>query len=431
MLALFRRPLTVKKGSAGTPADRLRPRRRAPTFERLESRFALAAFEIAYVGDVGPDYTGPTKVYIASGTNPITAEEWESYDPPDYYIKNTTRNVQFDTQTVLTSPDSATEKTYIMTEPDGYTWLFIAQTVSANWPFNPDDYSTPYSSGYQAAALTTTPPPGVVKYSANTKNAVVTWDAKDADGQPIERYFIRDAWGSLFIMQTSGATEQADVRSNFFDAELPAGWQMSTGFLERDLTTTPAYDSAGFSQFNIFRTSSDDAFQQITWGARGQSIAQQIPGMIIWGGTTSNTILGRRGQDNLIHGAQGDDRIVALGISDRIEGDDGFDTAIFRGNRSQYIVTRLAADGSLVEVRTRRGGDQARVATLSNVEALQFKDRVERTARLDKTLWWKFLGYALPSAPAEGRIAGPAALSSPFPSGRAARDPRAPGSRTP
>jgi hypothetical protein len=431
MLALFWRPLALKKGSAGTTADRLRPRRAAPTFERLESRFALAAFEIAYVGNVGPDYTGPTKVYIASGTNPITAEEWESYEPPDLYIKNTTRNVQFNSQVVLTSPDSATGETYIVTEPDGYTWLFIAQTVSANWPFNPDDYSDDYASGYEAAALTTTPPAGAVKYSANTKNANVTWLAKDADGRPIERYFIRDAWGSLFIMQTAGATNQDEVRNNFFTAVLPAGWQMSTGFLERDLTTTPAYDSAGFSQFNIFRTSSDDAFQQITWGARGQSIAQQIPGMIIWGGPTSNTILGRRGQDNLIHGAQGDDRIVALGISDRIEGDDGFDTAIFRGNRSQYIVTRLAADGSLVEVRTRRGGDQARVATLSNVEALQFRDRVERTARLDKTLWWKFLGYALPSALADGRIAGPAALSSPFLSWGAARDPRAPRSRTP
>ncbi len=431
MLALFRRPLTVKKGPAGTPADRLRPRRGAPTLERLESRFALAAFEIAYVGNVGLDYTGPTKVYIASGTNPITAEEWESYVPPKDYIKNTTRNVQFNSQVVLTSPDSATGETYIVTEPDKYTWLFIAQTVSANWPFNAEDYSTPYASGYEAAARTTTPPAGAVKYSANTKNANVTWLAKDADGKPIERYFIRDDWGSVFIMQTSGATEQADVRSNFFTAELPAGWQMFAGFLESDLQTTPAYDSAGFSQFNIFRTSSDDAFQQISWSAQGQSIAQQIPGMVIWGGTTSNTILGRRGQDNLIHGAQGNDRIVALGISDRIEGDDGFDTAIFRGNRSQYIVTRLAADGSLVEVRTRRGGDQARVAMLSNVEAMQFKDRVERTARLDRTLLWKFLVYALPSAPADGRIAGPAALLSPFPSGRPARDPRAPGPRTP
>jgi Ca2+-binding RTX toxin-like protein len=203
-------------------------------------------------------------------------------------------------------------------------------------------------------------------------------------------------------MQTAGATNQDEVRNNFFTAVLPAGWQMSTGFLERDLTTIPAYDSAGFAQFNIFRTSADDAFQQITWSARGQSTAQQIPEMVIWGGTTANTILGRRGQDNLIHGGQGDDRIVALGITDRIHGDDGFDTAVFRGNRSQYIVTRLAADGSLVEVRTRRGGDQARVATLSNVEALQFRDGVERTALPFKTLWWKFLGYEFTPAQAGG-----------------------------
>ncbi|MFM7135500.1 MAG: hypothetical protein ACKO1M_00310 [Planctomycetota bacterium] len=373
----------------------------APTFESLERRFALAAFEIAFLGNLGPDYTGPTQVYLAGGTNPMTAEAWDDYEPPQGYVKNTTRNVQFDSQEVLTSPDSVTGETYITTSDD-YTWLFIAETVSANWPFDAADYSTPYASGYQAAAVTTTPPPGVIKYSANTKNANVTWRAKDAAGQPIERYFIRDAWGSLFIMQTAGVTDQADVRSNFFSAELPSGWQMFAGFLERDLTTTPAYDSAGFSQFNIFRTSADDAFQQITWNARGQSVAQQIPEMIIWGGTTSNTILGRRGQDNLIHGAQGNDRIVALGSNDRIHGDDGFDTVVFRGERSQYIVTRLEADGSLIEVRTRRGGDQARVATLSNIEALQFLDRVERTARPVRALWWKFLGYHLPAAPVDG-----------------------------
>lgn len=124
--------------------------------------------------------------------------------------------------------------------------------------------------------------------------------------------------------------------------------------------------------------------------------------MVIWGGTTANTILGRRGQDNLIHGGQGDDRIVALGITDRIHGDDGFDTAVFRGNRSQYIVTRLAADGSMVEVRTRGGGDQARVATLFNVEAIQFRDGVERTALPVRMLWWKFLGYEFTPAQSGG-----------------------------
>ena len=108
--------------------------------------------------------------------------------------------------------------------------------------------------------------------------------------------------------------------------------------------------------------------------------------MIIWGGTTSDTIVGRRRQDNLIHGGQGRDRIFAVGSNDRIHGDGGIDTVVFRGKRSQYIVTPLAADGSLVEVRTRRGGAAARVATLTNVEVLRFQDRVVRTARLSRPL---------------------------------------------
>ncbi|MFM8984809.1 MAG: hypothetical protein ACKONH_01875, partial [Planctomycetia bacterium] len=376
MLSLLSRLVNATRTSARKEHSRRRPTLRV---ESLEHRLALAGFEIAYLGNVGADYTGPTQVYLAGGTNPMTADAWDAYVPPDGYIKNTTRNVEFNSQTVLTSPDSTTGETYITTS-DTYTWLFVAETVSANWPFDAADYTTSYSSGYEAAALTTTPPPGVVKYSANTKNAVVTWLAKDADGQPIERYFIRDAWGNTSIMQTSGVTEEAEVRNNFFSAELPRGWRMFAGYLNRDLTTTPAYDSSGFAQFNLFRTSADDAFQQITWGPRGRSIAQQIPDMIIWGGTTSDKLLARRGQDNVIHGGQRNDRIVAIGINDRIYGDGGFDTVVFRGKRSQYVVTRLAADGSLVEVRTRRGGADARVATLVSVEALRFLDRVERTA---------------------------------------------------
>jgi len=379
MLSLLTRFLGVGRHASGIATGR-RCRRAVIPMEALEPRLALtAAFEIAFLGNLGEDFTGPTQVYLSGGTNPMTADAWADYVPPQGYIKNTTRNVQFDSQDVLTSPDSATGETYITTS-DEYTWLFVAQTVSANWPFDADDYDEPYASGYEAAALTTTPPAGVIKYSANTKNALVTWLAKDADGKPIERYFIRDAWGSLYIMQTSGATEQADVRRNFLSAELPKGWRMCVGFLKKDLTTSPAYDAAGYSQFNIFRTSADDAFQQITWNARGRSIAQQIPDMVIWGGPTANTLRGRRGQNNLMHGAEGDDRIVVLGINDRINGDAGFDTAVFRGTRSRYVVTPLAADGSLVEVRTRFGAE--RVTTLSNVERLRFQNAVERTAGL-------------------------------------------------
>ena len=397
MLSLVARFLGARKHSAGGGKGRRPVRRAGPTVESLESRLAMASgFEIAYIGNVGADYKGPTQVYLAAGENPIPADQWAAYDPPgDLYIKNTTRNVEFNVQEVRTSPDSVDGETYITTS-DGYTWLFVAETVSANWPFDPTDYTESYASGYEAAALTTTPPLGVVKYSANTKNALVTWLAKDADGVPIERYFIRDVWGNTYIMQTSGVADETAVRDNFFSAVLPRGWRMFAGYLKQDLTTTPAYDADGFSQFNIFRNSADDAFQQITWNARGRSIAQQIPDMIIWGGTTSNTIVGRRRQDNLIHGGQGNDRIVVLGINDQIRGDDGTDTVVFRGRRSQYVVTPLASDGSLVEVRTRFGGASAPVRTLSNVEVLRFQDGVVRTAHLGRSLQWKWLKNPTP-----------------------------------
>jgi len=340
-----------------------------------------SGFEIAYVGNVGADYKGPTQVYLAAGVNPIPAERWPDYEPPELYLKNTTRNVEFNQQQVITSPDSVVGETYITT-PDGYTWLFVAETVSANWPFDHAHYDQSYASGYEAAALTTTPPPGVVKYSANTKNAQVTWRARDANGKLIERYFIRDAWGNTYIMQTSGVTDEAAVRDNFFSAVLPPGWRLFAGTLKQDLITIPAYDARGFSQFNIFRNSADDAFQQITWSAQGRGIAQQIPDMIIWGGTTANTVFAASFEDNLIHGAQGNDQIFALGRNDQIHGDDGTDTVVFRGRRSRYVVTLQAADGSRVEVRSRVGGASAAVKTLFNVEILRFDDGVLFTARL-------------------------------------------------
>lgn len=192
MLSLLSRVAQAKHTSIRNADAR---RRTALRVASLERRLAMTGFEIAYLGNIGTDFKGSTQVYLAGGTNPMTAAAWEACVPPYGYIKNTTRNVECNSQDVLTSPDSPTGETYITTS-DNYTWLFVAETVSANWPFNAADYTTSYTSGYEAAALTTPPRPGVIKYSANTKNALVTELANDADGQPIERYFIRDAWGN-------------------------------------------------------------------------------------------------------------------------------------------------------------------------------------------------------------------------------------------
>jgi hypothetical protein len=339
----------------------------------LEPRIVLSdtthtAYEIAYLGDLGRDFTGPILVYLAGGSNPIDGQEWEQYKPPPGYIKNTPRNLQFNSSTFLSSPDS-TANTYITTS-DGYTWQYIAKTVSSMWPFNPD--RSPFSSGYQAAALKTTPPPGVIKWTANTKNQQITWDARTSDGQPIERYFVKDPWGDRFIMQASGVSDPAAVRQNFLSAVLPPGWKKSIGFLKHNLTTLPAYNAGGAANYNLFRDSADDSFEQISWGKLGWGTAQMIAGMPIWGGTNNNTLRANPLHDNVVYAAGGHDRIYATGLINTIYGDGGTDTALFPGARAQYTVSPMTSDGSEIVVTRNSPAGTSHVTTLYDVENLRF-----------------------------------------------------------
>ncbi len=341
-----------------------------PDATALEPRIVLSqtAYEIAYLGDLGHDFTGPILVYLSGGSNPIDGEQWESYDPPPGYIKNTPRNLQFNSSTFFSSPDS-TANTYITTS-DGYTWEYIARTVSSVWPFDPD--RSPYSSGYQAAALDTTPPPGAIKWTANTKNQEITWYARNSDGQPIQRYFITDPWGDRFIMQASGVIDESDVRNNFLSAVLPPEWKKSIGYLKRNLTTLPAYSADGTANYNLFRDSADDSFQQISWSERGWGTAQMIAGMPIWGGTNNNTIRAHPTHDNVVYAAGGTDTIYVAGLINTIYGDGGTDTAVFPGRRSQYTVSSFTSDGTDVAVAPKGPARTTHVTTLFSVERMQF-----------------------------------------------------------
>jgi len=355
--------------------------------EKLEPRLALSGagspgMEIAYVGDLGADYQGPVGVYLSGGTNPIPAEAWATYAPPPGYIKNTSRNAEFDSVDFLTSPDSTTGNTYITTA-DGYTWEFVTETISANYPFRPGDYpGQSYTSAYEAAAVTPTPPPGVVRYSANTKNAVTTWLARDDQGQPIQRYFIRDAWNNVYIMQASGVADEADVERNFFSAELPRGWIKFKGYLPSDLVTHPAYDSRGVAQYNIFRDSADDSFQQIKWSPRGVGIAQRIIDMPIWGGPEADRINAPPTRDSTIHAAQGNDLIRVSGRNAVIYGDAGADVAVFAGKRRQYTVTASNGDGSAITLRGATCPARVQLVALHDVEAIRFADGMVSTSTL-------------------------------------------------
>lgn len=338
-----------------------------------------AGFEIADVTEAYKDgFRGYTKVWLDYGDNPITAEEWETYTPSPGYLKNTPRNAEFNAETTFSSPGMPDGEVIVDTI-DGYTWKFIAQTQSAMWPYNKRLFPGTRNA-YEAAFATTTPPAGTVKFSSNEKNQEMVFWAREndaPDGAPIQRFFITDEWGNTYILGASGAATDEEVAASFESSVLPKGWTKSTDYLEETLNVLPAYGAGNQAHFNLFRESADNTFFQISWSASGHGIAEQIAGMPIWGGPTSDKIFGRAGDDNLIHGAEGDDTIVVLGQNDTIYGDEGTDTAVFDAPWSAYSVLACAENGTEVLLYG-RGFEKE----LHDVEFLKFKDRTIATAQI-------------------------------------------------
>lgn len=349
---------------------------------------ARAAYEIADISSVGIDFQGYTKVYLDSGTNPIDSqEEWDNYTPPPGFLKNTPRNAEFNDEQTLSSPGLPVGQVTPYTDNSGYTWKFIAQTQSAMWP---------YASGtnpYEQAAYTVTPPAGTLKYSSNEKNQIMTFFATQGDdpsGLPIQRYFITDQWGNQYIMGTTAVPNDADIPASFAASVLPSGWTKSTGFLDATLHLAPAYGAGNLAHFNLFRESADNTFFQFSWSSSGNTLANQIVDMPIWGGPVSDTIRGRAGDDNLVHGAEGDDTIHALGLNDTLYGDAGIDTVVLAGGFGEYALVSYANDGALL-VLSRDGLTK----TINDAEFLQFDDATISTAAVPEPGTFSLLATGL------------------------------------
>lgn len=86
-------------------------------------------------------------------------------------------------------------------------------------------------------------------------------------------------------------------------------------------------------------------------------------------GDGNDTIYGNS-LDNLLNGGRGNDILIGGGGSDRIEGGAGSDTAVFSGNRAQYVISAINGVTTVLDTVSGRDGTD----TLIDVEFMQFAD---------------------------------------------------------
>lgn len=305
--------------------------------------FLDEAHEIIDISGVVRNPSDPVSTY-KSGDSPDTPGNTEvpddlwaaGYTPPPPYLRNTTRNLQFNEQIFIASPGYPDGVTEYVTTNDGYTWGSMSRAINAMWPYNSADYAGSdiilnQVNTYYAGNFVSTPPPGVVKVTANYKAQDMKFWANQDGAAPgtegavaLDRYLINDQWGNQYIMHSSGQINQADVRAAFDAAVLPDGWSKKVVQLEEDLILNPAQGSDGSYHYLVFRDSADNAYHQISWSGKG-SLAAQLDGMPIWGGQTDDKLSGDADND-LIHGAGGNDLVSGFAGKDELWGDMGNDT---------------------------------------------------------------------------------------------------------
>lgn len=186
------------------------------------------AHEIPDISGIVRDPRNPVLTY-RSGDSPDTPGDteapdatWEAgYVPPPPFIRYTTRNLQFNEQIFIASPSSPDGVTSYVSTEDGYSWGSMSLAINAMSPYSSADYADsdlPLTriNSYHAGNFVTTPPPGVVKVTANFKaQDMKFWANQDGvapsseSAQALDRYIVADRWGNHYIMHASG---QADDR---------------------------------------------------------------------------------------------------------------------------------------------------------------------------------------------------------------------------
>ncbi|MET1111292.1 MAG: putative Ig domain-containing protein, partial [Allosphingosinicella sp.] len=89
------------------------------------------------------------------------------------------------------------------------------------------------------------------------------------------------------------------------------------------------------------------------------------------GGKLADKLAGGDGDDHL-QGMQGDDLLYGMAGNDKLNGGDGFDTAVFAGDRSTYVLTTLNGELRITDTDAVANGNEG-TDTLVGIERLSFR----------------------------------------------------------
>lgn len=364
----------------------LQPRTECPT---IPWKALDVAHEVIDIGPVQEDPKNAVNTYKSGGDNEISDELWPDYEPPDPWIKNSTRNLQFQMSQFIASPGAAVCDTVYDTTSDGYTWGSMSSAINAMWPYaDRSAYPAPSNLGaYMAGNFTLTPLAGDVKLTANYKaQNMEFWvtETDEPDGEKIMRYFVIDQLGNKYIAHATSADSTEALAEAFDAAVLPEGWKKEKRYLTEDLIIRPAEGSDGSFHYLVLRDSADIGYHQMSWGKKG-ALQALVPDLPIWGGQKADTLKGytgkKKSERNIIHGAGGGDTLVPGPRSYDLWGDAGKDVAKLPQNAKSMKVIDSSGDGTMVEL-TVKVGKKTLTYTLNYVETLTIGKKTYMTKNL-------------------------------------------------
>lgn len=177
-------------------------------------------------------------VVFAFGANAITDGEWNDYSPSPPFIKNSTRNLEFDETCFWRSPgtsrDCQGEECAIIVEHDDYTWMELAQIVAADCLPADAACALGGSDGHLTFLVT-----------KKCQELVFRGDILELSGPDGER---------AVMHATADGTPDTTV-------ELPSGWSLEERTLDEDLVVRP-FGEGDECFANVIRDGKEQSYHQ-------------------------------------------------------------------------------------------------------------------------------------------------------------------------